>query len=423
MAEGAPSLFDLFALLLVLAATIACLNQLYWRMPRGIAILAGSLVFSAVVTGLRHLVPGHHANWAAGLVARADLPHLFLDGALAFLLFAGTLGVDLADLRRNVPAIALLSSLSVIVATVVFGLGMWGASLLLGAGVPLGWWLVLGAALAPTDAVVVTSLLGRAPIPSRLRALISGESLFNDGAGLVMFLIAIGIAGGGSHLVGHGRVMLALGRAALGGAAIGCAGGWLAGLVLRRVGDDAARLLVTLALVLCSYRFATLLDVSGPIAVVSAGLLLGRMLPALSETGGAGLLQGFWTMLNELLDSLLFLVLGLETLSLEPGRLALLLAALSLPVALLSRLVSVALPVCLAQRPPRPDPRGMALLTWSGLRGGVSVALALTMPPSPYQPLLLFVCYGVVLASILGQGMTVRPLALLLFGTAAPKAD
>ena len=423
MEHASPSLFDLSALLLVLASAIGCLNHLYWHLPRAIAILGGSLVLSASALCLRAFAGFDGALWVQDWIASADLPHLFLDGALAFLLFAGTLNVDLPSLRRNMTGIFLLSSGSVILAAVVFAFGMWFAARAVGSPIPLGWWLVLGAALAPTDAVVVNSLLRRVPVPDALRALISGESLFNDGAGVVMFLVALGIVGGGGrHLYGHGQVMVALARAGIGGALVGAAAGWLSGWVIRRIHDDGIRLMVTLALVLGSYRLASLLAVSGPIAVVVAGLVLTRLVPGLASGKASGLVPGFWAMLDELLDTLLFLLLGLQTLSLTVERTQILLAVASVLVALLSRLVSVALPVTLNERPLRVRPRAIALLTWSGMRGGVSVALALTMPHTRYQPALLFVCYVVVVSSILLQGLTMKRLSAWLFRPLAEPA-
>ena len=419
MQQASPSLFDLTALLLVLASAIGCLNHLYWHLPRAIAILGGSLVLSGFVVGLRAVAGFDGAVWVRDWIASADLPHLFLDGALAFLLFAGTLNVDLPSLRRNMLGIFLLSSASVILATVVFGFGMWFAARAVGSPIPLGWWIVLGAALAPTDAVVVNSLLRHVPVPDRLRALISGESLFNDGAGVVMFLVALGIVGGGTNLYGHGRVLEALAKAGAGGALLGAAAGWISGWVIRRVHDDGIRLIVTLALVLGSYRLASLLAVSGPIAVVVAGLVLTQRVPGLASGKASGLVAGFWAMLDELLDTLLFLLLGLQTLSLTVQRTQVLLAAASVLVALFSRLVSVAVPVSLNERPFQMRPRATALLTWSGMRGGVSVALALTMPHTRYQPALLFICYVVVVSSILLQGLTMKRLSVWLFGPSA----
>ena len=414
MHPDSPSFFDLAALLLVLASAIGCINHLYWHLPRAIAILGGSLLLSMLALGLR-FAGFDGAHWVGDRVTSADLPHLFLDGALAFLLFAGTLNVDLGGLRRNMHGIFLLSSASVILATLVFGFGMWFAARAIGSPIPLGWWIVLGAALAPTDAVVVNSLLRNVPVPDSLRALISGESLFNDGAGVVMFLIALGLVGGGKGLYGHGQVLIALVHAAVGGAAIGGAAGWISGQVIRRVHDDGVRLMVTLALVLGSYRLASTAGVSGPIAVVTAGLVLTREVPRFASTTKTGLVAGFWAMLDELLDTLLFLLLGLQTLSLTVERTQILLAAASVLVALLSRLVSVALPVSLNERPFRPRPRGIALLTWGGMRGGVSVALALTVPHTRYQPALLFICYVVVVSSILLQGLTMPRVSAWLF--------
>jgi CPA1 family monovalent cation:H+ antiporter len=419
VAADRVALFDVIAVLLVLAAGFGCLNHSLLHLPRSIGVLLLSL---AMACGLILLDPLLGADaWVKDIVQSADLPHVFLDGMLAFLLFAGTLHVDFASLQANRRVIFLLATGSVILATVLFGVGLWWLSALLGTPIPLGWCAVLGAALAPTDAVVVEGLLRRMALPPSLRAAISGESLFNDGAGVVMFLVALGVAQGQTGLYGHGRVALALAVAGGGGALVGGIGGWLAALLMRGVAEDGLRLMTSLALVLGTYRLAALFGWSGPIAVVTAGLVLGQMVPDFGQAqGGHSTMQVFWGMLDDLLDTILFLLIGVQVLDLSFGWRPLLLALAAVPLALGTRLLSVAVPAALAFRGPAPFLRGTALLTWGGLRGGVSVALALTLPPTPYSDVLLAVCYAVVVFSIVGQGLTLPGVLRALFGAAAP---
>ncbi len=353
----------------------------------------------------------------------AQLPHLLLDGVLAFLLFAASLHVDVKQLRRNAAIILVLATASVILATVIFGLLIWAALRAAGVPVPLGWCLVLGAVLAPTDAVVVDTLLRPMPLPAALKAAVSGESLFNDGAGVILFLIMLGLAQGQHGLIGHGRIVLALLTAGVGGGALGAACGWIASLAMRRANEPAVGLLISLALVLVTYRLAEALGVSGPIGVVAAGLVVGGHVPAFTaaEAGGSAQapseLTAFWSLVDELLNALLFLLMGFEVLAVDPAAIHVVPVLLAIPLALLARLASVAAPLLIGGRRENGTPgRGIALLTWAGLRGGVSVALALNLPPTPWRDQLLAICYGVVLFTVVVQGLSMPIVVRLLYG-------
>ena len=240
---------------------------------------------------------------------------------------------------------------------------------------------MLGAVLAPTDAVVVENLLQQVRLPSGLRAAIVGESLFNDGAGVVLFLLALGVTQGNTLVLGHGYVLAALVREIVGGAALGLIAGWAAAFLMRRVSDDGLELLISLALVLGSYRLANLCETSGPIAVVSAGLCIGSASPrfGIGSTTRTALI-GFWSLLDQLLNSMLFLLIGLQLLALIIHPMELLPVAFAIPLAVVSRLVSVAVPLLLTRESLRDKARDSLVLTWAGLRGGISIALALTLP-------------------------------------------
>ena len=278
----------------------------------------------------------------------------------------------------------------------------------IGVAVPLVWCFVLGAILAPTDAVVVENLLRQVSLPPGLRAAIVGESLFNDGAGVVLFLLALGVTQGDTVALGHGQVLLALLREIVGGAALGVVAGWLAALLMRKIADEGLQLLISLALVLGCYRAANLLDLSGPIAVVAAGLCLASPSPRFGLTAASRkVLVGFWSLLDRLLNTMLFLLIGLQILSLIITPLELLPAAIAIPLAVVSRLVSVAVPLSLTREPLRDKVRDTTVLTWAGLRGGISIALALTLPASPWRADLLVVTYTVVVFTIVVQGLTI----------------
>jgi CPA1 family monovalent cation:H+ antiporter len=413
---------DVCALVLALAAVIGCVNHLWIKLPRSIGVLIGSLLLSVLVIAADRLsglplVSSYHATMDA-----ADLPHIFLDGTLALLLFAGSLHVDARELNRRKWIILILATGSVILSTVIFGGGIWVAFRVAGLSVPLAWCCVIGAILAPTDAVVVESLLRRAPLPAQLRGMITGESLFNDGAALVLYLAVLGITQGHTHLIGRGRLLGALSLAVAGGVAIGGLGGAAASWLIRRVQDEGLQLLISLALVIGCYRLAETAQVSAPIAVVTAGLCLKLLTPELSPGAGQyATFIGFWGLLDELLDTILFLLIGFQVLALTFGGL-LLPSAMAVPLALAARLLSVAVPIGLLHEPFRDKLRNTAVLTWTGLRGGISVALALTLPPSPYRAQLLGVCYAVVVFTIVVQGLTMTRVLQALYGGRAARS-
>jgi monovalent cation:H+ antiporter, CPA1 family len=400
---------DLIAIVLVLAASIGCINHLWIRLPPAIGMLGGSLIASLLIVSSDRVLHLHIMSWFRETLDAANLSHVFLDGALALLLFAGSLHVDLTELSRRRWMILLLATASVILSTLIFGAGMWAMFALVGSAVPLAWCFVLGAILAPTDAIVVETLLMQARLPPGLRAAIVGESLFNDGAGVVLFLIALRVTQGQTVSIGHGQILAALAREIAGGAALGLATGWLATRLIRLIKDEGLELMISLALVLGCYRLATLADFSGPISVVVAGLCVGSLLPRLApDIGTRSALIGFWGLLGQFLNTMLFLLIGLQILGLTLRPVELLQVAFAIPLAVVSRMVSVAIPWGLTREPLRNKARDVAVLTWTGLRGGISVALALTLPASPWRADLLVVSYAVVVFTIVVQGLTMQ---------------
>jgi CPA1 family monovalent cation:H+ antiporter len=407
---------DLFAIVLGLAVVIGSVNHAFFKLPPAIGMLLGSLLVSLIIVSSDHVFHLHVMRWFRGALGAADLPHFFLDGALALLLFAGSLHVDIAELNRRRLLILPLATVSVIVSTVIFGYAMWALTGS-GATLPLVWCLVLGAMLAPTDAVVIENLLRAAGLPARLRAAIVGESLFNDGAGVALFLLALGVTQGASVQLGHGHVLIALLREIGGGALVGVVAGWLAAWLLRRIDDDSLQLVISLALVLGCYRLAVLADLSGPIAVVAAGLCLNSPSPRLGMTVETrAVLIGFWSPLNAILNAMLFLLMGLQILSLVVTPSELIPIVFAIPLAIVARLISVALPIALSGDTIAEKWRMTAVLTWAGLRGGISIALALTLPQTPWRTQLLVVTYAVVIFTIVVQGLSFRRLLSAAYG-------
>jgi CPA1 family monovalent cation:H+ antiporter len=408
---------DILAIVLALAVLTGVVNHLWIKLPAAIGMLLGSLVLSVLVASSDRIFHLHVMSWFRGTLDAANLPHFFLDAILALLLYAGSLHVDVAELSRRRWMILLLATASVILSTLVFGGGIWVIFSLVGAEVPPPWCVVLGAILAPTDAIVVENLLRKISLPPQLRAAIVGESLFNDGAGVVLFLIALGVTQGQHFELWHGQVIGALARDIAGGAALGFAAGWLGAWLIRRIDDDGLQLMISLALVIGCYRLALLAGLSGPIAVVTAGLCMSSPSPRFGMTPDArAALIGFWSLLDQILNIMLFLLMGLQILDLVILPIELVPIALAIPLAVFARMVSVAVPLVLTRESLRDKGRSIAVLTWAGLRGGISIALALTLPPSPWRTDLLVVVYAVVVFTIVVQGLTISPFLQTLFG-------
>jgi len=392
------SYFDIIALLLLVTACAGFINHRWLRLPSAIGLLIIALVLSLCIALVGHL--------AEALALRPDIAQTLTD-------------VNLRQLREHAGTVLALATVGVLISTALYGGAMWWLSRLTGTNVPLSWCLVLGAILAPTDPIAVTGLLREAGLPQSLLAVITGESLFNDGVAVVVFTVLLDIAAGEGGRPGWLQPALVFLRESGGGAVVGLAAGWLAFGAMRLVDDYNLELTITLALVTVTYSLANQLGLSGPIAVVVAGVVIGNIAArrAMSETTRANVTL-FWALIDELLNALLFLVVGLETLTIDTSRFWPYLMAGGIVLAVLVRLISAGLPAALLNLRRLHQWRGVAVLTWGGLRGGISVALALSLPDGPNRAPLLQVCYAVVVFTIVVQGLTMPPLVRRLYGAA-----
>ncbi|MEM5472455.1 sodium:proton antiporter [Hoeflea sp. AS60] len=402
------SQFELVAILLVLTATFSWVNFRLALLPHTIGLLVMGLGASLVVIAAETLVPGlfNYENLNR-IVRQVDFEGTVLDGMLAFLLFAGALNVDVMGLRSRAFTIGAMATIGVVVSTAIIGLVVWAAADLLGVSISLPWALVFGALISPTDPVAVLATLKEVKVSKDLQTVMTGETLFNDGVGVVLFAVLVDAALGGTlDGLEVGRMFLI---EAVGGAALGAVTGYVAYRAMRAIDDYSIEVLISLALVVGTYAIASRLGVSGPLAVVVAGLLVGSRGPrdALSDQTQRYLF-GFWTLIDEMLNSILFLLIGLEVLVLRFEPAFGWLMALAVPLVLVARLAAVSGPVLLLGLF-RKFARGtIPVLTWGGLRGGISVALALSLPEVPEKSELLAATYAVVVFTLIVQGLSLR---------------
>jgi CPA1 family monovalent cation:H+ antiporter len=408
------SILELSAVLLTLSAVLGWVNHKYLPMPHTIGLLVMGVSASLILVAIDAAVPEQHLFDAlTRTLLQIDFSAVVMDGMLAFLLFAGALHVDLGKLRTRAVPVAVLATFGTLASTFIVGIGVWLVAKLLGLPLSLAWALVLGALISPTDPVAVLATLKNVKVPPALEVEMQGESLFNDGIGIVLFTIMLLFATGNS---GENTTAAAIAELLVveagGGLLLGIATGTIAYWAMRLIDDYAVEVLISLALVTATYAIAQRLHVSGPLAVVAAGLLIGYHAPrkAMSDRTQTYVF-GLWTLIDEILNSVLFLLIGLEVLVLKFDTTAMILAALTVPIVLLARLTAVGLPAMLPFTGSLMSTANVPFLTWAGIRGGISVALALSVPESPAKTAILAATYAVVLFSIIVQGSTLGAVA------------
>ena len=404
------SVLQIASLLIVLAGAFGAINYLFLRLPAAIGILIVALAASLVVMGIDSLLPTLAiADTVREIVNRIEFSDALLEGMLGLLLFAGALHVKISDLRAQWRVVFLMATMGIGLSTVIFGVGFSWLT-----GMPLLIALVFGALISPTDPVAVLGVLREANLRKTLETKIAGESLFNDGVGYVVFLVLVGIAfpTGDAHGAGLAGAAQLFVQEALGGAALGIALGWLVFRVMRRINDYSLEVLITLGLAFGGYELAVGLHVSAPIMAVCAGLLIGDVgtKHGMSEETRR-YVEAFWKMIDEILNAVLFLMIGFEVFAVAFSVDALTSGVMAIGLALIARLAAVAIPV-LILRPFRDfSPGVIPIMTWGGIKGGISVALALSLPEGEWKPLILTSTYVVVIFSIIIQGLTIAPLA------------
>jgi CPA1 family monovalent cation:H+ antiporter len=366
--------FNIAAIFVVAAAVLGWFNYHILKLPTAIGLTVMGALAAVGLLLANALIPGLTIDdWVTALLARMNFTETLLQGMLSFLLFAGALHVDFERLRKDWWPVLVLSTLGVVISTLLIGAATWGFGALLHLAIAPIWYFVFGALISPTDPVSVLGVLKEERVPEGLQATVAGESLFNDGVGIVVGLVA----------------------------------GWIGYRAMRSMDDYALEVLVTLAVVMGGYAFCSSAHFSGPLAMAVAGLLIGNLgvSYAMSDVTRDYLIR-FWALIDDLLNAVLFLLIGLQVIALVPGGLHLALGGAAIVIVLAGRAASLGLLAWLIP-PSRRHGRGaFAVLWWGGLRGGISIALALALPPGPTRELLLAATFAAVLFSVLVQRAT-----------------
>ena len=413
------NIFTIAAILVGLSALFGYLNHRILHLPHTIGLVVIALAASLAIIGFDLIEPSVQIGQrVTGILRQIDFNKTLMHGMLSFMLFAGALHADMSAFKTRRLTIGVMACLGTLISTFVVGGLMWWLFELFGLGIPFIWALVFGALISPTDPVAVLSLFKNVDVPDTLQAKMAGESLFNDGVGVVVFSVVVAIAlasgselSGGGDAMGAGDIIKLFFTEAIGGAALGLIAGYIGYRAMYGIDEASLEVLITLALVMVTYALALALHMSGPIAMVTAGLFIGNrgVKYAMSEKTRDDVLT-FWTLADEILNSVLFLLIGLEVLVVAESNVHLGVALLAIPVTLFARGLSVTIPIAILSRWETFTTGAVPVLIWGGLRGGIAVALALSLPDNNYKAAILGITYGVVLFSIIVQGLTVKPL-------------
>lgn len=401
-------MLDIAAICLVVTALLAYLNHRFVRLPPtiGVMVIALGLSLAIVALDATGLAPSLR-RYEESFLRSIDFSDVLMQGMLSLLLFAGALHVDLSELRALRWPVASLALVGTLLSTLVVGFGIWVTLPWVGLSLPLLYCLLFGALISPTDPIAVAGILKSAGAPKNLELVIAGESLFNDGVGVVIFALLLGmLQSGTTPTVGEGMALLA--REAGGGIVFGLVLGWVMYRLLKSVDDYQVEVMLTLAGVTGGYAWASHLHTSGPLAMVVTGLVIGNHGRALAMSDTTRrYVDMFWKLMDEILNAVLFVLIGMEVLLITFSTSVLVAGAVAIGVTLVARALTVGWPVrVLGHRFGLPT-GSWRVLTWGGLRGGISVALALALPPGPDRDTVLALTYCVVVFSILVQGLTI----------------
>lgn len=404
-------LYYSFSVLIVLAAVFSYLNGRFLKLPSTIGIMVIAMLASIILVVTGSFFPKTFLNFSR-LLEGIDFTEVLMGAMLNFLLFAGAIHIHLSDLREQRTPIMIFSTLSVVLSTVLVGSILYFIFPFVYREVPFIYCLLFGALISPTDPVAVLGILKTTNVSRSLETKVAGESLFNDGVAVVVFTILLQVAQNSEVEITAGGISWLLIKEAVGGLAGGLLIGWLVSKAMQRIDDYKIAVLLTLAAVMGGYLLARAIHISGPLMMVAAGLVIGNYgkKTAMSDTT-KDYLEKFWELLDEILNAILFLFIGFELLLIENLTDYWLVGLIGIGVVLIARFFSIWIPTKVIPFKNKFSTATVKLLVWGGLRGGVSIALALSVDPGPYKNFILAITYIVVVFSILVQGLTIGKVA------------
>ncbi|RYY32304.1 MAG: sodium:proton antiporter [Sphingobacteriaceae bacterium] len=409
-------LFIIIALLITLSAIYSYLNAKFLKLPGTIGVMAIAVVGSILIIASNKLNPAIAKNLTV-LAKSIDFSETVLNIMLGFLLFATAFRVDTRQLKREMKPVMVLSTFGVIISTAIFGGLFYYIAGWFDIKMPLIYCFVFGALVSPTDPVAVAGIIKGSKLPQHLETIVSGESLFNDGIGLVLFVTILEIANAGNEAIVFGNAVLLFAQEVFGGIALGGITGYVAFRLMRSIKDFQTIVLVSLALVMANSLVASYLHLSIPIAVVTAGLFAGsRSINTDKKEQSHQGLENFWELVDELLNTILFSMIGLQMINFPFINYYWRTGLIAIVVLLVARWCSIMLPLTFLRRSLNVNYSSINILTWAGVRGGISIALALSLPlEARYKYLIISATFFVVLFSIIVQGLTLNRLINFLY--------
>lgn len=403
-------LFLIITLLVVVSTFYSYVNARFFKLPGTIGIITIAIIVSVATIVIDKLDPAI-ARYLTVLAKHINFSGTVLNIMLGFLLFAGSFNSNTKRLKKELRPVFVLSTLSVILSTVVFGVLFYYGTLLFNIHMSFIYCLLFGALISPTDPVAVGGIIKNSKLPANLATIISGESLFNDGIGLVLFITILESINSGVDNVNFAQTALLFLREVFGGIALGLILGFIAFKLMKSITDFQTIVLVSLSLVMSVSVVASYLQLSIPLAVVSAGLFMGNRTINIDEKEKSHeALEKFWQLIDEILNTILFVMIGLQMINLPYITNYWLTGGIAIILILIARWVSILLPLTFLRRTLNVNYKSINILTWAGLRGGVSIALALSLPISPYRHIILSGSYFIVIFSIVVQGLTLNKL-------------
>ncbi|MDQ2720529.1 MAG: sodium:proton antiporter [Bacteroidota bacterium] len=399
-------LLTIITVLIFISAAFSYFNQRFIKLPGTIGVMSISIVVSLII-----LIIGKISNRSTGLIITLahsiDFSKLLLDVMLGFLLFATALHFDSKKLKELRRPVIVLSTIGVIVSASVFGILLYGITLLLHINLPLIYCFIFGALISPTDPIAVASILKKSRISPTFDTIISGESLFNDAVGLILFVVFLDVANQSDAGFSLGITLKLFAREVVGGTALGLITGYVGYRLIKSITDFQTIFLITISLVFFISLIANYIHASVPLSVVAAGLVIGNQNFG-KEHPAQQYLSQVWQLFDAVLNTILFVMIGLQLVLLPFLNNYWMIGLLSIVVILIARIVSVSLPAFVMVR--KLSFGNLFILTWAGLRGGISIAMALSPPPSHYREIILSCCYFIVIFSVIVQGLTLNKL-------------